>query len=289
VLFVINTLSFLGVLGAIWTTPDAPAPARAPASAWSETGEALRFVFRRRGPRAVFLALVVFAVLAAPLMRMLPLYADHVYHPGGPVYRLVLRMVSAERAGELIFGLLLAVMGAGAVVGAVLVRRIPAWYPKHHFIPLSILLSGLAITGFSAAERLSVACPLLFLAGVFWLWAFNSSYAAMQMLVPDDMRGRVMAVCNTAVFGAMPVGALIAGGIGDALAGRVGSVAGMQIGVGLLGALLTVAGIVMLTWRTPEVDALDASEETGTRRPGLLRGITARAHRPRRAAGRARR
>jgi MFS family permease len=283
VLFVTNTASFLFVLTAIWSTPNAPAPPRTDHSAWRQTAEALRFVFHRRGPRAVFLAMVVFATLAAPLMRMLPLYAHDVYqgHERDPLYHLILNVVPASSAGEFIFGLLMAVMGAGAVVGAILVRRIPYWYPKHHFIPLSILLSGLAITAFSATHALSLACPLLFLAGVFWLWAFNSSFAAMQMLVPDEMRGRVMAVCNTAVFGAMPAGALIAGLIGDALTPRTGPTAGMQIGVGLLGAVLSVAGIVMLTWRTPEVDALSAHEPTGARRPGLLRGITASAHRPR--------
>lgn len=281
VLFVVNTLSFVGVLAAIRTTPDAPAPPRTGETAWRQATDALSFVFHERGPRAVFLAMLIFAALAAPLMRMLPLFAKDVYLPSDPVYALVLRFMAPDVAGEFIFGLLLAVLGAGAVVGAVMVRRIPPWYPKHHFIPLSIFLSGLAITTFSPVHSLAAALPLLFFAGIFWLWAFNSSFAAMQLLVSDAMRGRVMAVCNTAVFGAMPLGAVIAGAIGDLLAPRIGPTAGMQAGVGILGAALTIAGIVMLTWRTPEVDGLQPGDPGYERRPGFFLGVTAATHRQR--------
>lgn len=291
VLFVINTLSFLGVLAAIWTTPDAPAPKHNGASPWKRTAEACSFVFRNRGPRAVFVALVTFSILAAPLMRMLPLYAHDVYRRGDPLYDFVVQFTSPSGAGEFVFGLLLALMGAGAVIGAVLIRRIPAWYPKHHFIPLAILCAGVTITVFSSLHALTFAAPILLLAGIFWLWAFNSALAAMQLLVPDHMRGRVMAVCYTPVFGAMPLGALIAGGIGDALTPHftatlgshaAGATAGMQAGVGVLGATLVIAGLVMVTWRTPEVDGLRPGEPGFDRRPGLLSGLTARAHRPRR-------
>lgn len=281
VLFVINTISFIGVVAAVWTTPDAPAPRHDGSSPWKRTAEASAFVFKKRGPRAVFLALVTFSILAAPLMRMLPLYAHDVYKRGDLLFDLVLQCTGPNSTGEFIFGLLLAVMGAGAVIGAVLIRRIPAWYPKHHFIPLSILCAGFTITAFSALHSLTLAVPFLLLSGVFWLWSFNSALAAMQLLVPDHMRGRVMAVCYTPVFGAMPLGALVAGGIGDALAPRIGPVAGMQAGVGVLGAALVIAGLVMLTWRTPEVDALTADDEGYQRRPGLISGLTARAHRPR--------
>jgi predicted MFS family arabinose efflux permease len=280
VLFVVNTLTFLFVLVAISTTPDAPPPPRENTSAFHRTKEALSFVFHRRGPRAVFLAMLTFAVLAAPLMRLLPLFARDVYPETDPLYRAIasLPFVPHGNVREVIFSLFLSVMGAGAVLGAIAIRWIPPWYPKHHFIPLSILASGVTIVSFSATTWLPLAAVLLFFGGVFWLWAFNSAFAAMQLLVPDRMRGRVMSVVNMAVFGAMPAGAYLASEVGNLTRARDGLET--QIGVGTLGLVLAAAGLIMLIWRTPEVDDIEPGQPGFDRHPGLMRGITAQGHRP---------
>lgn len=282
ILFAVNTFTFLFVLAAIASTPDAPAPPRERRHVFHETAEALSFMFHRRGPRAVFLATVTFSILAAPLMRMLPLFAHDVYSSQDPLLKWITRLPIAGpgEPREMIFGWLLAVMGTGAVFGAIAIRWIPRWYPKHHFIPLSILLGGLTIVAFSATRSLATASVFLFLCGIAWLWAFNSCMAALQLLVPDEMRGRVMSANNMAVFGAMPVGAFLASQIGDLAGAGAAPGVSTQIGVGTLGAVLTVAGMVMLIWRTPEVDGLAPGDPGFQRRPSLLDGITARAHRP---------
>lgn len=270
VLFVINTLSFLGVLAAIAATPDAPPQGGATGAStpWAQVREAARFVFHERGPRAVFLGLVVFSLFAAPLLRMMPLFVSEVYK---------------LEAGS--YGVMLAIMGAGAVAGGLALKLFPAWYPKHHFIPLSITAGGLSIALFSAAPTMSFAAPFLFLAGVFWLWSFTSSNAAMQLLVDDRMRGRVASICNTAIFGVMPLGSMMAGVIGELVDGsRSEAVSGIhvQLGVGLMAAALTVAGLVMLVWRTPEVDGpVTEVAVAAAKKRSLLAGVTARAHRPR--------
>jgi MFS family permease len=292
ILFVINTFTFSFVIGAIWTTPDAPAPPRNRRSVLHETSEALRFLFHERGPRAVFLASVVFATLAAPLMRMLPLFAHDVYAARDPLFRWivglndglarVLHLKASDDPREMVFGWLLSVMGAGAVAGAIGMRWVPRWYPKHHFIPLSILMGGMAIAAFSATRSLTLASVLLFAGGIAWLWAFNSSMAALQLLVPDAMRGRVMSVNNMAVFGAMPIGAYLASLIGNSAGSGMAPGASTQIGVGTLGAALAISGMVMLIWRTPEVDGMKPGDTGYELTPGLIRGITGSAHRPRR-------
>ncbi len=288
VLFLINCLSFLGVLAAVTGTPDAPAPARDPATAWQRIREALAFVFHRPGPRAVFLGMVLFAALAAPLVRLLSLFVRDVYSGGrsdSPEGGLGTGM---NGSGEVQFGVLLTMMGLGAVAGALALKAVPRWYPKHHFIPLSIACCGVSIVLFSAASSFPLGAALVFLCGVFWLWAFNSSFAAMQVLVDDGMRGRVLSVCNVAVFGAMPLGSLAAGAIAAAVSTPQAFAAspphaglGVQVGVGAMGAVLALAGLVMLIWRTPEVDGLAPGDPGHARRPGLLAGITGGAHKPR--------
>ncbi len=266
-LFVINTLSFLGVLFAVSTTPDSPAPVHDGRKTSHHVRDALRFVFHNKGPLAVFVAMVLFSILAAPLMRMLPLFVSQVYHSKSNT-----------------FGLMLAVMGLGAVGGGLAMKLVPPWYPKHHLIPLSIALGGLSILLFSATSNVYLAGVWLFFCGAFWLWSFNSSMAAMQLLVNDAMRGRVLAVCNTAVFGGMPLGSVLAAYIAELSGGHASdgnpTGVGVQIGVGSLAAVLTVAGLVMLVWRTPEVDGLVPGQPGYHKRRSLIAGITGSAHRP---------
>ena len=266
-LFMLNTLSFLGVLVAVASTPDSPAPPDDGRKASHHVRDALRFVFHNKGPLAIFTAMVLFSILAAPLMRMLPLFVTEVYH-----------------AKSNTFGMMLADMGLGAVAGGLALKLIPVWYPKHHLIPLSVTLGGLSILLFSATSNLYLACLGLFFCGAFWLWSFNSSMAAMQLLVDDAMRGRVLAVCNTAVFGAMPLGSVLAAYIAELTGGHASdgnpTGVGVQIGVGSLAAILTAAGLVMLIWRTPEVDGLVPGAAGYDKRRSLIAGITGRAHRP---------
>lgn len=268
-LFLLNTLSFLGCLAGIWTTPDAPAPPRdKDRHAAAEMWEGCRYVFGDVALRRLILSVVIFSALGTPMLRMMPILVSEVYH-----------------AAEKTFGVLLAIMGIGAVVGGFSLRLVPAWYPKHHLIPLSIMLGGLCIGLYSMSPDTLTAGITVFLSGFFWMWSFNSAFAALQLLVEDQMRGRALALCNVLSFGSMPLGALAAGYIGEFVSGRENDGFGTQVGLGLLAAVLTVSGLVMLIWRTPEIDGVKPGEPLHERRRSLIAGITASAHKPPRPQG----
>jgi MFS family permease len=287
VLFVVNMVSFIGVLLAVASTPKTPKPPAPTASAWQQLSEAFDFVIHQRGPRAAFLAIVVFGLLAAPLMRLMPMFVTHVFtltkQPELAAAGATLLDHQSERTWA--YGLMLAAMGVGAVLGVFIKRIVPPWYPAHHFIPLSILGGGLSIALFAATANYYIALVALLLCGVFWLWSFNSAFAAIQMLVPDAMRGRVMALVNVACFGSMAIGPMLTGSLGNGIHTKnihIDPGEGIQIGVGVTGVALVLAALVMLIWRTPEVDGLKPGDVGYDRRPGLLRGILATAHRPQR-------
>src|SRR3989475_9403312 len=126
--FDINVLSFLGivmVLGLV-RVPAQPlrdAPTRA--GVLKKQGgvrEAVSWALRQPGPRRILLGLFMFALLAAPVQGLLPVYADELLHVGAHGY-----------------GALLSCLGAGAIAGALTLARLPATYPRHHLIPLSML------------------------------------------------------------------------------------------------------------------------------------------------------
>jgi MFS family permease len=271
-----NAATFIVVMLAVSTTPSAPAPAelhglwRRPGDAWGRAKEAFSWVWHRKGPRALLISTVIFAVFGTPIMQLMPLMVSEVY-----------------QLKEGTYGMLLAVMGAGAVVGGFAMKLLPKWYPMHHFIPLCIGISGVLIGAYALSSIWWLGMIFMFIIGVFWMWTWNSMATAMQHLVSDQMRGRVSAVMNTIAMGLMPLGTFLASGVGHAgddavkvLKPEWGSPGlSSQLGLATMGAILVVAGLVMLTWRTPEVDGMLPGERGYDRKPGLWRGVTAEFHR----------
>lgn len=267
-LFVINAVTFLAVVIAVISTPDAPAPPHHGEHPWRQLAKAFAFIIRNKGPLCVFAAMFLMSLLAAPLVRLLPMYAIDVYGLG---------QADADRA----VGMLLAVLGIGAVIGGLLLKFIPPWYPKHHFIPMSLTGAGFTICLFALTGSPAWGYITMFFCGIFWIWGFNQTWAAMQHLVEDSMRGRVMATANVASFGATALGAAAAAKIGESVwAWSDDKSLGTHAAVGVLAALLLVAGFVMLLWRVPQVDGPEVPYKPGTNRRSLLEGLTARSHWP---------
>lgn len=278
-LLLFNALTFVGVMLAVMTTPDAPAPPelrgawRRPGVAWARTSEAIVWTWQRKGPRAALLAIVVFAILATPIMQLMPLMVSEVFN-----------------RKEDTFGTLLAVMGIGAVTGGFAMKLIPKWYPMHHLIPLSLLGGGVTILLFSLTTDHRLATAIMFFIGIFWMWGFNACSVAIQQLVSEAMRGRVSAVVNSIALGLMPVGTWVAAAVGDLSERALQEVrpelvhqgSATQLALSFASTVLIIASIVMLIWRTPEVDGIEPGDPGFDRRPGFWRGVTASAHRPKR-------
>jgi MFS family permease len=275
-LLLFNAVTFVVMAAVVMTTPDAPAPTHAVgprATPVRELLDAAGTLWKHPGMRAVFYAQVLASLLAAPLVRLIAQYMRDVYG---------LDAKSADKLG----GLMLAVQGLGAVCGGLMLRFIPAWYPKHHFIPVAITALGLSIAMFGLTSTLAAGYAAMAVCGFFWIWAFNQSWAAMQMLAPDAMRGRLLAIVTVAGFGATAAGAFGAGLFGEQVkdAGWLSAQGATQLTVVLLGAPLLAAGLVMMIYRVPEVDGLPRrTPGAGSRaRPdrSLWNAITARAHKP---------
>lgn len=243
--FFFNAASFLFVAWVVSRSPDAPAAPHDGQSMPRQLKMAWQFLIHKPGPRTVMLTQVLLSFLAAPLVRMLSLFVIDVYH--------ITDKQNAEAAG----GTLLAVQGIGAVIGGVSLRLVPPWYPKHHFMPMSVALLGLCMTVFSLTTALWTGYAAMLVCGFMWMWAFNQSWSAMQILAPDQMRGRVMALVTVLAFGATALGALISGVGGEALKGPLSDSHATQLSVGGLSVVLMLAGIWMMVVRTPEIDGLD--------------------------------
>ncbi len=231
--FLVNTLSFLAVLFAVTRTPPTPPDPNIDRSSARAIREGFAFVFQGRGPRAVFIGVALFAMLAVPMRHQLSIFARNVYGLD-------------ERA----FGMMLGIMGAGAVAGGLAMQHIPTTFPRRRLIPISITSAGVFIGLFAMAPNVWIGGPLLFASGWFWLWSFSASWSAVQLLVPDRLGGRVVSVNTTLMFGMMALGNVLVGGVGDAIGGAVGP----QLAVGGAAGVLVLCGLVMLRAAPAEID-----------------------------------
>ncbi len=183
----------------------------------------LRYVWATDELRRPLLAMAVVFTVSFNFAVFVPLLAERTF--GGD-------------AGT--FGALSALAGVGSFLGAiVLASRVPE--PRMRDLALWAVAAGvtLALPGFA---------PTLFFAGVamipmgFTIMAFMiTGNTMLQLNARPEARGRVMALYGIVFLGSTPIGAPIAGVLGEHLGARVGFVLSGLVAAGLGVSLLLVA------------------------------------------------
>jgi MFS family permease len=224
--FTVNGLSFLAVIVALLALTAPPRQPLAAQRMLDQFRGGLSHV-RHEGP-LLGLTIVGFATtfLAIPLLTLLPVFVQKVFHLGVAEY-----------------GRMMAFQGAGAVLGALIV----AWVGRFKGMGAVALMAQIGLGGVIAAFALSsnptLSYALLFVAGTAQLVVFSLANSLVQLIVPNEMRGRVMSIYMLAFRSGMPLGSLTAG----ALANRFSAPAVLAVD----GALLMVFGAIVLgTYKT---------------------------------------
>jgi predicted MFS family arabinose efflux permease len=156
------------------------------------------FAFIRERDPMVSLIFLAFSITAIgfPMIAFLPVFARSVFHSDSDTY-----------------SALLASSGLGSVTGALIIagmsRRKKLGGPA--LIMLAIL--GVTTTCFALSKMVVLSCFFLFLSGAAMMSVFALLISMVQLITPDNMRGRVMSVYNVAFRGGMPVGSIIIGAI----------------------------------------------------------------------------
>jgi MFS family permease len=221
--FALNALSFLIVIWALMSLHVKHIPSNeAGRSMGDEMRSGLRYV-RNHGS---LVALIVLAAsttfLGFAVLTFLPLFTQSIFNEGAETY-----------------SHLLAFSGAGSVVGALIV----AWLGKFHRMGLTALVVqvayGLLILGFSASNVLWLSELLLFLIGAALMVVFSTVTSLIQLLAPNEMRGRVMSIYMLAFRGGMPLGSLASG--------YLATLVGAQLVIAVNGVLLVVVALYFLS------------------------------------------
>lgn len=184
----------------------------------------LRFIFN--SPLLLSaLTLDMFAVLFAGVTALLPAVAKDILH-----------------VGPLGFGFLRLSQSAGAVVMAVLGGRLAAWKRPGRVLLIVVALFGVCTIGFGLSTVFWLSFVLLFLCGALDNISVVIRLTLEQMVVPDDIRGRVSAVHFVFIGMSNELGAAESGAAAWAIGTVPAIVAGGAIAV-------AVVGVVAVKWR----------------------------------------
>jgi MFS family permease len=136
----------------------------------------------------------------------------------------------------------MAFSGAGSICGALVI----AWLGKFPRMGLTALLMqaiyGLLILAFARSHVLWLSSLILFFTGAALMMVFSTVTSLVQLIAPDNMRGRVMSIYMVAFRGGMPLGSLASG----YLATFIGS----PLVIGINGVLLVVVAAYFLLVRS---------------------------------------
>lgn len=161
------------------------------------------------------------SLLGMPYTTLLPVYAD-LKHGGGPAT----------------LGSLMAAAGAGALAAA-LVLAAYGRAPRFRVTGGAAFCFGIALAGFALIDVYPLALVALALAGFAMMTEVGSANIILQTMVPDDLRGRVMALYAMMFLGMGPFGGLLIG-----FAAETFGIIPTTIGGGLL---CSLAGVIVLT------------------------------------------
>jgi len=163
--------------------------------------DGLRYLRRDRRVLDLLILAVVPVVFGMPYVNFLPVFQEEVFHVGP--------------SG---LGLMMAVVGGGAVVGSLVIASLGDYKHKGRILVGSGLGFGATIVLFAVAASTGsfplalVTLPLVGASGTAYM-ALNN--ALVMTITPPEMRGRVMGLFMT-TFGLMPLGALPMGALTDA-------------------------------------------------------------------------
>jgi MFS family permease len=215
--FLASTFATLAVVAAVAAMKPAPPSSARRGDVVGAVLEGVRFLAGHPVLRWVVLLLVVSSLTVRPYTFLLPAYAVHVVH------------TDARGLGWLMAG-----NGIGALLGASFTaatggaRRGVIWL-------VSALAGSLAVALLGLTAHFASAAAVLAVAGLAILSFVGSSNILLQLLAPDDMRGRAISVYSMILLGLLPLGSLLVGSLAAVLELRWTFVA-----VGALAAAVTL-------------------------------------------------
>jgi len=236
--FFVNGVSYIAVIiGLLLMDVHAPAKASKNTPPLEHLLEGFHFVSRTAPIRALLLLLGLVSVTGMPYVVLMPIFADRILRSGGQE---LASLLGSTDLGAMRLGILMGATGVGALLGALTLAMRSGVKGLGRWITVCCAGFGLSLILFAFSKSFWLSVILLLPVGYFIMLQMACSNTLIQVMVPDALRGRAMAVYSMMFMGMAPIGALLGGALADRLGapmtvaiGGLASVAGAWCGVQL--------------------------------------------------------
>ena len=192
--FLLNAMSFFVVIGTLMSLHVKHVPPTHTKPMRDELRSGLHYVRHHHSLVALIVLAAVTTFLGFAVLTFLPVFAQRVFHGDASTY-----------------SHMMAFSGCGSIAGALVV----AWLGKFKRMGLTALtmqaMYGLLILTFSISRVMWLSEILLFFTGTALMMVFSTVTSLVQLIAPNEMRGRVMSIYMVAFRGGMPLGSLAGG------------------------------------------------------------------------------
>jgi MFS family permease len=230
--FFLNAISYIAVIGGLLMMKLSASRVRpTDGSPVEQIVQGFQFAWGTMPVRRILLLVGLISMVGMPYTVLMPIFADQIL--GG---------------GARGLGILMSATGLGALGGALFLASRSTVRGLGRFVAVASIGFGLSMGLFAFSPYLWLSAIALVPTGGFMMLQMASSNTMLQAMVPDHLRGRMMALYSMMLMGMAPLGSLFAGAaahrLGAPLTVAVGSIAcliGAAIFLARLPALRTEA------------------------------------------------
>jgi MFS family permease len=196
--FYFNAGATLAVVVAVILMKPSPPPAQRAEPTWHAMKQGLTFIVRHPALRWIVLAQFVTAILTRPYSQLIPAFAVNVLH-----------------AGPRGLGWAVSAIGIGGFGGALVTAYFAQRERRSRLWLQAGLLMSAGVFALAFVPSLRLAVCVLFVIGAGTMAMMGATSTLIQILSPDDVRGRALSIYTMIAIGVMPLGSLVDGAIGS--------------------------------------------------------------------------
>lgn len=197
--FLINAISFVGVLAAMVVVKTRPLDPLTPGeSVWGGIVSGLNVVKGDTGLKLLLWGTGIIAVTIAPFIGLIPVMAIKVFGRGAPET-----------------SLLVACQGIGAVIAAVAAGTIAEFFGRRRLLETGALMIGVVAAFYWLSPRYALALLGIALLGAVYLIVITGMNTALQSRVSRQMQARISSMFSVLLGGGYALGLVAQGWLGD--------------------------------------------------------------------------